>query len=144
MISPLDETIVGFGEGRIAKNTWVENRIDSVQPARDHIRLAATVVIRPSRRRSGAEKAQGDGDCKHDESLLSVHGDFLLGPVLAIAVSVRLTETNIETNSLTLQKCIPSQTAVVQRDQEGDRGIQGPGKSAQQADRAAAGLIAIK
>src|SRR5260370_25640991 len=76
MVPPLDETIIGFGEGRIAKNTGVVNRINSVQAARDHIRLAATVAIRPDRRRSGAENAQG-GDCKCNENFLSIHGDLL-------------------------------------------------------------------
>jgi hypothetical protein len=76
-VSPLDETIIGFGEGRIAKNTGVVNRIDAVQAARDHTRVAATVAIRPNRRRSGAENAQGDGNCD-DESLPSTHGGFLL------------------------------------------------------------------
>jgi hypothetical protein len=51
MVLPLDETIIGFGEGRIAKNTGVVNRINSVQAARDHTRLAPTVAIRPSHRR---------------------------------------------------------------------------------------------
>src|SRR5579871_4206879 len=78
MVPPLYKTIIGFGEGRIAKNTWVVNRVDSVQIARDHTRLAATVTIRPSRRKIGAEKTQGDGDCKRDESFLSTHGSFLL------------------------------------------------------------------
>src|SRR5579862_3331135 len=77
MVPPLDEAITGFGEGWIAKNTWVVNRIDSVQAARDHIRLAAAVAIRPSRRRCGAEKAQGDSDRRHDESLVSAHGSLL-------------------------------------------------------------------
>jgi hypothetical protein len=82
MVRRLDETIIGFGEGRIAKNTGVVSRIDSVQAARDHARLAATVAIRPSRRRSGAENAQG-GDCNRDESQLSTHGGFLLLPDVA-------------------------------------------------------------
>jgi hypothetical protein len=55
MVPPLDETIIGFGEGRIAKNTGMVNRINSVQAARDHILLAATVAIRISHRRGGAE-----------------------------------------------------------------------------------------
>ena len=62
MVPPLDETIIGFGEDRIAKNTGVVNRINSIQAARDRTRLAATVAIRPNRRRSGAENAQGGGD----------------------------------------------------------------------------------
>jgi hypothetical protein len=78
MVPPLDETIISFGEGRIAKNTGVVDRINAVQAARDHTRLAAAVAIRPSRRRSGAENAQGGGDCKRDESLPSIHGGFLL------------------------------------------------------------------
>jgi hypothetical protein len=41
MVPPLDETRVGFGEGRIAKNTGVVNRINAVQAARDHTLLAA-------------------------------------------------------------------------------------------------------
>jgi hypothetical protein len=82
MIPPLDETIIGFCKGRIAKNTGVINRIYSVQVARDHARLAATVAIRPSRRRSGAETAQRGGDCKRDESLLCTHGSFLRNPTL--------------------------------------------------------------
>ena len=76
MIPPLDETIMGFGEGRIAKNTWVVNRIDPVQAARDHIRLMATLAIRPRRRSCSAEKAQCDGGSKHDESLLFTHGSL--------------------------------------------------------------------
>jgi hypothetical protein len=78
MVPPWDEAITGSGEGWIAKNTWVVSRIDSIQAAPDHIRLAAAVAIRPSRRRSGAGKAQGDGDCKHDESPLSTHGSLFL------------------------------------------------------------------
>jgi hypothetical protein len=81
MVPPLDETIMGLGEGRIAKNPGVVNRIDSVQAARDHTRSAFTVAIaiRPSRGRSGAENAEGGGDCKRDESHPSTHG-FLRYP----------------------------------------------------------------
>jgi hypothetical protein len=80
MVRPLDETITIFGEGRIAKNTGVVNRINSVQAARDHTRFAATVAvaIRPSRGRSGAENAERSGDCNHDEKLVSSHGSLLL------------------------------------------------------------------
>jgi hypothetical protein len=81
MVPPLDKTIIGFGEGRIAKNTGVVDRINSVQVARNHTRLAAAVAIRPSRRRSGAENPQGGGGaCKRDENLPSTHGGFLLLP----------------------------------------------------------------
>jgi hypothetical protein len=81
MVPPLDETIIGHGEGRIAKNTGVVNRINSVQAARDNIpTLAATVAAIARSRGSGAEDAQGGGDCKCDESHLSTHGGFLLLP----------------------------------------------------------------
>jgi hypothetical protein len=78
MVRPLDETVTVFGEGRIAKNSGVVNRINSVQVAWHHTRYAATVAIRPSRGRSGAENAQGGGDCKRDESHLATHGFLLL------------------------------------------------------------------
>jgi hypothetical protein len=42
--------------------------------------VIATTVHRD--RRSAAEKAQGGGDCKRDESLLSIHGSFLRYPTL--------------------------------------------------------------
>jgi hypothetical protein len=74
MVRPLNKTIIGFGEGRIAKNTGVVDRINPVQAARDHTRLAATVAIRPSRRRRGAE---GGDDCERDESQFSTHDGFL-------------------------------------------------------------------
>jgi len=90
MVPPLDETITSFGKGRIAKKDVGGKKIrgwasgfDSVQAARDHIRLAAAAAIRPSRRRSGAEKAQGDADRKGDESPLSTHGNHLLLPMCA-------------------------------------------------------------
>jgi hypothetical protein len=74
MVLPSDETIIGFGEGRIAKNTGVVNRINSVQAARDHTRLAATAITRS--RGSRAEDAQGGGNCKRDEGLVSIHGNL--------------------------------------------------------------------
>jgi hypothetical protein len=74
MVRPLDKTIIGFGEGWIAKNTGMVDRINPVQAARDHTRLAATVAIRPSRRRRGAE---GGDDCERDESQFSTHDGFL-------------------------------------------------------------------
>jgi hypothetical protein len=77
MVPPFDETIIGFGEGWIAKNTRVVNRINSVQAARHDTRLAAAVAIRTNRRRSAAENAQG-GDCKRHESHLFTHGFLLL------------------------------------------------------------------
>jgi len=78
MVRTLDETVTVFGEGRIAKNSEVVNRINSVQAAWDHTRLAAAVAIRPSHRRSDTENAQGGGGRKRDESHLSTHGFLLL------------------------------------------------------------------
>jgi hypothetical protein len=78
MVRPLDETVTVSGEGRIAENSGVVNRINSVQAAWDHTRYAATVAIRPSQGRSGAENEQGGGDCKRYESHLSTHGFLLL------------------------------------------------------------------
>src|ERR1700676_1470044 len=76
---PRSDEAKWVGAGRIAKDIGVINRINSDQTARDHIpTLAATVAIRPSRRRSGAENAQGGGDCKCDESFVSNHGGLLL------------------------------------------------------------------
>ena len=80
MVPLLDETIIGFGEGRIAKNTGVVDRINSVQAARDHARLAATVAAITRSRGSGAEDAEGGDSCKRDESHFSTHGGFLLLP----------------------------------------------------------------
>src|ERR1700674_5699229 len=53
--------------------------INSIQAARHHEPFAfATAVAAISRhRRSGAEDAQGGGDCKRDESFLSTHSDLL-------------------------------------------------------------------
>src|SRR5258708_958096 len=65
--------------GRIAENIRVVGRIDSYQAARDHIPTVAVAAVAIScRRRSGAENAQGGGDCKRDESLVSDHGGLLL------------------------------------------------------------------
>lgn len=82
MVRPLDEAITVSGEGRIAKNTRVVNWINAVQVARDHTRVAATVAVRPSCGRHGAEHAQGGGDCKCDESRPSTHGILLLSRLL--------------------------------------------------------------
>jgi hypothetical protein len=59
--------------------------INSTQVAPHHHRPAAIAVIAaihiiPRDRRSAAEKAQGGGDCKCDESLVSIHGGFLVLP----------------------------------------------------------------
>ena len=45
MVRPLDKTIAVCGEGRIAKNTGVVNRIDPDQTTRDHTRLAVTLGV---------------------------------------------------------------------------------------------------
>jgi hypothetical protein len=68
--------------GRVAKNFGVKSRINSVQAAWHHrpVAVATAVAIRPSRRRSDAENAQGGSDHKRDESLPPTHGDFLLLP----------------------------------------------------------------
>jgi hypothetical protein len=72
------EAIWGGGCG-IAKDFWVMDRINSFQAARYHKpALAAAVAAITRSRRSHAENAQGGGDCKSDESLLSTHGGFLL------------------------------------------------------------------
>jgi hypothetical protein len=79
---PRSDEAICVGRGGIAENFGVINRINSGQTARDHRPglAASTVAIRPSRRRSSAEKAQGGGDCKCDESHLSTHGGFFLLP----------------------------------------------------------------
>jgi hypothetical protein len=80
-----DETI-WRGDGGIAENLGVDCWINSTQVAPHHHRPAAiaaaiaaitTPVIVHRDRRSVAEKAQGGGDSKRDESLLSTHGNFL-------------------------------------------------------------------
>jgi hypothetical protein len=66
------------GGGCIAKNIGVMNRIDSDQAARDHSPTLAPPVGAITRsRRSGAEDAQGGGDCECYESFLSIHGGLL-------------------------------------------------------------------
>jgi hypothetical protein len=77
---PRSDEAICCCSGRVAKNFGVKSRINSVQAAWHHrpVAIATAVAIRPSRRRSGAENAQGGGDRKRDESLPSTHGDFLL------------------------------------------------------------------
>jgi hypothetical protein len=56
------------------------NRINSLQAARSHRPAAISALLRVilhRDRRSGAEKAQGGGDCKRYESLFSTHDSFL-------------------------------------------------------------------
>src|SRR5216684_4353760 len=76
-----DETIC-VGGGGVAKNIGVVSRINSVQAAWHHRPVAIVIAVFAitSRRRSGAEDAQGGGNCKPDESHLSTHGGFLLLP----------------------------------------------------------------
>jgi hypothetical protein len=77
MVRPLDETITIFGEGRIAKNTGVVHRINSVQAAWDHTRLAVTgVVFGP-----GLSRGNRPGDTERDsgkgnQHLLPAHDDL--------------------------------------------------------------------
>src|SRR6516165_9799287 len=79
-IRPLDKAI-GLGGSRVAENLGVVNRIDPDQAARDHIpAFPATVVVFP-RGCGGTENAERSGDCNHDESLVSPHGNLL--PVIA-------------------------------------------------------------
>jgi hypothetical protein len=75
----LDETIFS-GDRRIAKNVGMVRRINSVQAARHHkpAARAAGAVVRCSRR-SDAENAQGSGEGKRDESLVSNHDDLPFG-----------------------------------------------------------------
>jgi hypothetical protein len=85
----LHKAIFSGCDGWIPENLGVVSRIDPGQTARDHgaanlAAVAAAHVIHRDRR-SPAEKAQGRGDCKYDESPLSVHGSFLLEPLLASA-----------------------------------------------------------
>jgi hypothetical protein len=56
------------------------DRIDPVQAAGEHIPAALARVFAAGRSSSGryAENAQGGGDCKCDESLVSNHGGYLL------------------------------------------------------------------
>jgi len=49
-----------------------------------------------------------------------------LRPVPQLPVSVRLAKKNSELDLLTLQKCIRLRRAIVQRDQDGNRRVQGP------------------
>jgi hypothetical protein len=76
MVPALDETIIGLGDGGIAENVGVVDRINSIQAARHHI-SAALAAIGPSRRRSHAENAHSGDDCKRDENLVSTHGSLL-------------------------------------------------------------------
>src|SRR5580704_7789011 len=77
------ETILSGGDGGIAENLGMMCRIDPGQVARSHgptpIIAAVGAIFIPGCR-SGAENAQGGGDCNHDESLVSIHGGFLLLP----------------------------------------------------------------
>jgi hypothetical protein len=54
--------------------------IDPVQAAREHKPAALARVFAAGRPSSGrdAENSWGDDDSKRDESLLSIHGGFLL------------------------------------------------------------------
>jgi hypothetical protein len=77
MVRPLDETIILFGEGRIAKNTGVVTRIDPDQATRDHTRLVVTgVVFGP-----GLSRGNRPGDTERDsgkgnQHLLPAHDDL--------------------------------------------------------------------
>jgi hypothetical protein len=75
----LDESINCSGEGGIAKNAGMINRIDSVQAARLHKPAALARVFAAGRPSSGrdAENSWGGDDSKRDESHLSTHGGFL-------------------------------------------------------------------
>jgi hypothetical protein len=79
-IPRFDETIFSGGDGGIAENLGMMGRINSGQAARSHgptpFVAAVGAVLIPDCR-SGAENAQGGGDCKRDESLLSTHGSSL-------------------------------------------------------------------
>ena len=70
MVRPLDETKTVFGEGRIAKNTGVVSRINSVQAARDHTPYAATlgVVFGP-----GLSRGNRPGDTERDSGKGNQH-----------------------------------------------------------------------
>jgi hypothetical protein len=74
-----DETKLS-GDGGVAENLGVMNRVNSGQAARRHIpaALVALVDVIPGDRRRDAENAQGGGDCKHDEGFLSAHGGLLV------------------------------------------------------------------
>jgi hypothetical protein len=82
-IPRFDETIFSGGDGGIAENLGMMGRINSGQAARSHgptpIVAAVGAILMPSCR-SGAENAEGGGDCNHDESLVSIHDGFLLLP----------------------------------------------------------------
>jgi hypothetical protein len=75
----LDETIFSSGNGRIAEYLRMVDRIDPDQTARDDMAAFFSVVafMPTSRRRSDAENTEGGGDCKCEESFLSIHGDLL-------------------------------------------------------------------
>ena len=77
-----DETENCSGEGGIAENAGMINRIDSVQAARLHKPAALARVVAAGRPSSGrdAENSWGGDDSKRDESHLSTHGGFLPFP----------------------------------------------------------------
>jgi hypothetical protein len=106
MVPPLDETIIGFGERRIAKNTRVENRIDSVQAARDHIRPAATVVSDPAVAEAASRKPRAMVTASMTKAFFPITAVSSLSPVSPMWVGVRLSKTHSEADRLILQKCI--------------------------------------
>jgi hypothetical protein len=78
---PRSDEAKRVGGGGIAKNFGVVGWINSVQTAWHYRPALATAVIAIAcRRRSGAQNAQGGGDCRRDESHLSTDGGFLLLP----------------------------------------------------------------
>src|ERR1019366_1872804 len=66
MVPPADES-VGSGDGGIAEDFGVIDRIDALQAARDHVPAPTKIVAERPRRRSATDDNQGAGDCKHGE-----------------------------------------------------------------------------
>jgi hypothetical protein len=86
-IPRLDKTIC-TGDGGIAKNFGMVNRINSVQAAGYHIPAAiSAVAMLGCKRRSGAENAQSSSKGKIDEGFVCDHGDL---PLVGEAVVPRL------------------------------------------------------
>jgi hypothetical protein len=83
VVRPQDET-KGSGDGGIAENIRMVDRIDAIETAPVHMpaALAAGVAVRPSRG-INAESDQGGDSRERDTSFgsahRSIHGDLLLG-----------------------------------------------------------------
>jgi hypothetical protein len=72
-----DETENRSGEGGIAENAGMINRINSIQAAWHHMPAAFARVVAAGRRSGGRDPENSWGssdDSKRDESLRSIHG----------------------------------------------------------------------